>query len=71
MNGVTLQASSFAVIHLINGVLNHTDLVNGKHVIDWNNPEACKRYIRRYGVYQGDRAEAAKAAMKKQLQKRF
>lgn len=71
MNGITLQASSFAVIHLINGVLNHTDLVNGKHVIDWNNPEACKRYIRRYGVYQGDRAEAAKAAMKKQLQKRF
>ena len=71
MNGITIQGSSFAVVHLLNGTLNHTELVDGKHVINWDDVNACKRYLRRYSIFNDEKTEQAKARLKKQLQKRF
>ncbi len=51
MTGITLDASSTAVIHLIDGVLNHTALgADGRHNVVWETPAACKRYLKRYGL---------------------
>lgn len=50
MNGVSIDASSFAVIHQIDGVLNHTTLTDGKYVINWESPTAVKRYLRKYHI---------------------
>lgn len=50
LNGISIDASSFAVIHQINGVLNHTNLVDGKYAIKWDNPSAVKRYLRKYQI---------------------
>ena len=46
MNNIVLQSSSFAVIHQINGVLNHTKLVDGRHDSTWATPATCKRYLK-------------------------
>ena len=67
MNGILLEGSSFAVVHLIHGVINHTDLVDGKYAIKWDDPNACKRYLRRYRVYQDEGTESAKAMRKEQM----
>lgn len=48
MNNIVLQSSSFAVIHQINGVLNHTALVNGRYDSDWATPSAAKKYLKRF-----------------------
>lgn len=51
MNGIRIDASSFAVIHQIDGVLNHTKLSDdGKYEINWNSPSAVKRYLRKYHI---------------------
>ena len=50
MNNIVLQSSSFAVIHQINGVLNHVPLVNGRYDSTWATPNACKRYLHRFAV---------------------
>lgn len=51
MNNISIDASSFTVIHQINGVLNHTKLSeDGKYVINWNNPTEVKRYLRKYQI---------------------
>ena len=50
MSKVTLEASSSCVIHSIDGVLNHTELVDGKHNIVWETPEQAKKYLKRYGT---------------------
>ena len=70
MNMITLQGSSFAVIHLIPGVLNHTPLVNGKYAINWDDPAACKRYVQRFGIYKDENTERTKVTRKQQLQQR-
>ncbi|MCR4995026.1 MAG: hypothetical protein K6A32_06595 [Bacteroidales bacterium] len=46
MNNIVLQSSSFAVIHQINGVLNHTKLVNERYDSTWATPASCKRYLK-------------------------
>lgn len=52
MNGITIDGSSFAVIHQIPGVLNHTALdAEGKYVGTWDTPEAAKNYLKRYGIH--------------------
>ena len=50
MSKVTLDASSSCVIHSINGVLNHTELVDGKHNVTWETPENAIKYLKRYGT---------------------
>jgi hypothetical protein len=50
MNNIVLQSSSFAVIHQINGVLNHVPLVNGRYDSTWATPGACKRYLHRFAI---------------------
>lgn len=50
MTGISLDASSAAVIHQIDGVLNHTALVNGRYDSTWATPQAAKKYLKRYGT---------------------
>jgi len=50
MNGIVLKSSSAAVVHQIDGVLNHTPLVNGRHDSTWATPTACKRYLQRFSI---------------------
>ena len=57
MNNLLLQGSSFAVIHQIDGVLNHVPLldkdgdgVGETYGINWNSPAACKRYLQQYAI---------------------
>lgn len=50
MNGIVLKSSSAAVVHQIDGVLNHTPLVNGRHDSTWATPSACKRYLQRFSI---------------------
>lgn len=54
MTNIRLDASSAAVIHLLNGTLNHTDLKkdsegNEIHNV-WNTPSECRKYLKRYGL---------------------
>lgn len=51
MNGITIDGSSFAVLHQIPGTLNHTALVNGRHDSTWATEGDCKQYLKRYGIY--------------------
>ncbi|MBQ9286227.1 MAG: hypothetical protein IJ209_08115 [Bacteroidaceae bacterium] len=50
MNNIVLQSSSFAVIHQIDGVLNHEPLVNGRHDSAWADAASCKRYLRKHAL---------------------
>lgn len=51
MNGITIDGSSFAVIHQIPGVLNHTPLVGGRYEGNWNTVSKAKKYLKRYGIH--------------------
>lgn len=51
MNGITIQGSSFAVIHEIDGVMRHTELVNGRYDSDWATPAAAKAFIKKFNTY--------------------
>lgn len=50
MNGITIDGSSFAVIHQIPGVLNHVKLENGRHDSTWKSTSNAKEYLRRYAI---------------------
>ena len=50
MNGITIDGSSFAVIHQIPTVLNHTALVNGRHDSHWASVSNAKRYLKRFAI---------------------
>ncbi len=50
MTGVRLNASSAAVIHQIDGILNHTELVDGRHDSTWATPASAKKYLQRYAI---------------------
>ena len=50
MTGVTLDASSAAVIHQINGVLNHTALKDGRHDSAWSTTAGARKYMKRYAI---------------------
>ena len=56
MNNITIDGSSFAVIHQIPGVLNHTSLPKGSdgEVIypDFNSESACKAYLKAHPVVE-------------------
>ena len=51
MNYIVLQSSSSAVVHQIDGVLNHTELTsNGRYDGAWANAKACKNYLKRFSI---------------------
>ncbi len=50
LQGVILDASSAAVIHQIDGVLNHTALVGGRHDSTWSTTANAKKYLKRYAI---------------------
>jgi len=50
MNGITIDGSSFAVIHQIPNVLNHTSLVDGRYDSEWATESNCKRYLKRFAI---------------------
>lgn len=50
MKNIVLDASSAAVIHQINGVLNHTALVGGRHDSAWSTTANAKKYLKRYAI---------------------
>lgn len=51
LNGITVESSNYAVVHLINGVLNHTALdENGNYVINWKSPAAARAYINKFKI---------------------
>ena len=45
-----ISASSFAVMHGIDGVLNYKTLTNGRYDSDWNTTGAAKRFIKNYQI---------------------
>ena len=50
LNNLVLRNSSFAVIHQIGGVLNHTKLVNGRYDSAWETPSECKKYLKHFAI---------------------
>ena len=50
MNGITIDGSSFAVIHQIPGVLNHTQLVGGRHDSKWATQSEARKYLKRFAI---------------------
>lgn len=50
MKGISITGSSFAVIHQIPAVLNHTELVNGRHDSQWSTAAAAKKYLKRFAI---------------------
>ncbi len=51
MAGITIDGSSFAVLHQIDGVLNHTTLVNNRYDSTWASVSSCKKYLERYAIH--------------------
>lgn len=49
MNNKTTDASSYAVIHLIDGVLNHDELTNGKYP-DFTSGSGARKYIQKFVI---------------------
>ena len=50
MKGITINSSSSAVIHSIDGYLNHTKLVEGRHDKTWESTIKAKEYLKRYAI---------------------
>ena len=51
MTGITINASSAAVIHSIDGCLNHVALdSDGRHDGTWKTPQSSRRYLKRYAI---------------------
>lgn len=50
MAGITIDGSSFAVLHQIPAVLNHTELKDGRHDSTWANESGCKEYLKRFAI---------------------
>ena len=51
-SNITMDASSSTVIHQIDGTLNHTKLVNGRHDSTWATTASAKKYLQRYAIIQ-------------------
>lgn len=49
MSGITIEGTSFAVIHQIPASLNHI-AGGGRYDEQWKTPEAARRYIQRYAI---------------------
>ena len=50
MNKITISSSSAAVIHSIDGYLNHTEVIDGRHDNTWQSTIKAKRYLQRYAI---------------------
>ena len=50
MNKITINGSSFAVIHQIPSVLNHTELKNGRYDTQWSTASEAKKYLKRFAI---------------------
>ncbi len=50
MNGITIDATSFSVIHQIPGVMNHTELVGGRYDSTWSTAAKCKNYLSKFAI---------------------
>ncbi|MCQ2222299.1 MAG: fasciclin domain-containing protein [Bacteroidaceae bacterium] len=50
MNGIKISGSSFAVIHQIPTVLNHTEMQGGRYDSTWASSSAAKKYLKRYAI---------------------
>ncbi len=50
MKGKVIQSSSAAVIHTIDGYLNHTEVIDGDHTKTWESTIKAKRYLQRYAI---------------------
>ena len=50
MASIVLESSSAAVIHQIDGVLNHTALVGGRHDSAWSTTANARKYLKRYAI---------------------
>ena len=48
----TISASSFAVVHGIDGVLNYKELEGGRYDSDWSTPTAAKKYLAKYRIIE-------------------
>ena len=48
--GITIEASSAAVIHSIPGCLNHTELIGGRYDKTWETTESAREYLRKYPI---------------------
>ena len=51
MKGITINSSSAAVIHSINGYLNHTEVIDGRHDKMWESTIKAKEYLQRYAIH--------------------
>ncbi|MCD8303337.1 MAG: hypothetical protein LUC86_00690 [Prevotellaceae bacterium] len=51
MAGITIDGSSFAVLHQIDGVLNHTTLEGGRYDSTWADESSCKRYLEKFAIH--------------------
>lgn len=49
LNGITTASSSYAVVHLIDGVLNHQPLDNGRYP-DFTNTNEAREYLKRFAI---------------------
>jgi hypothetical protein len=49
MNNKFTEATSYAVLHLINGVLNHEELANGQYP-DFTNGSEARKYIQKFAI---------------------
>jgi hypothetical protein len=50
MNGKTVISSSYSVIHLINGVLNHDALNADGTYPKFNDTNAARQYVKRFAI---------------------
>ena len=50
LNGTTTSASSYAVVHLIDGVLNHEQLDADGQYPSFTNAKESRAYIKRFAI---------------------
>ena len=51
-NALTINASSFAVMHGIDGVLDYKSMPGGRYDSDWSSAGAAKRFLSKYRITQ-------------------
>lgn len=51
-NALTINASSFAVMHGIDGVLDYKSMAGGRYDSDWSSAGAAKRFLSKYRITQ-------------------
>ena len=49
-NNATIETSSYAVVHQIDGVLNFKELDGGRYDTDWATTAAAKRFLAKYRI---------------------